>query len=101
MVESERYKMIAPARVSPKALETAARNAERPRSAIRPASVYVFTQRFSLKIARLPRQESVFCQKRWEMSMFHLSSGNIVERVGQNEQLHSETHHQHLHLGLD
>ena len=54
MVESERYKMIAPARVLPKALETGARNEERSRSAIRPASVYVFTQRFSLKIARLP-----------------------------------------------
>ena len=50
---------------------------------------------------RLPRQGSGFCQKHREMSTFHLSSGNIVERVGQNEQLHSETHHQHLHLGFD
>ena len=50
---------------------------------------------------RLPRQESVFSQKRWEISIFHLSSGNIVEKVGQNEQPHHETHHQHLHLGFD
>ena len=43
----------------PKALEIGARNEKRPRSAIGPASVYVFTQRFSLKIARLPVQNSL------------------------------------------
>ena len=50
---------------------------------------------------RLPRQKSVIGQKHREKSMFHLSSGNIVEKVGQNEQPHHETHHQHFHLGLD
>lgn len=58
MVESERYKMIAPVRVLPKALETGARNEERSRSAIRPASDYVFIHRFSLKIAKLLLQDS-------------------------------------------